>query len=185
MTPEQIAIVRGSVAAMGPSKDDLAAAFYRHLFGLDPSLREALTEQRDTQDALFTKTLTEIVDSMDSFGELVERSRSLGQALAAHGVRVSHYATGRAAIMAALEEVLGERFDSPTRGRVGARLQPGGRVHDGRRLAAVTLRRRSDQHCGVSFAKWLRIAPLRPISVGTRQQLSIGCSCLLLLRSKY
>lgn len=115
MTPEQIAIVRGSVAAMGPSKDALAAAFYRHLFGLDPSLREALTEHSDTEEPLFTKTVTEIVDSMDSFGELVEQSRGLGQCLAAYGVRVSHYATGRAAIMEALEEVLGERFDSVTR----------------------------------------------------------------------
>jgi hemoglobin-like flavoprotein len=99
---------------MGPSKDDLAAAFYRHLFGLDPSLRE-LTEQRDTQESVFTKTLTEIVDSMDSFDELVDQSRGLGQFLAAHSIRVSHYATGRAAMMGALEEVLGERFDSLTR----------------------------------------------------------------------
>lgn len=115
MTPEQIALVRGSAAAMGPSRDELASEFYRHLLALDPSLRGVLAEPRDTREAQFTKTLTEMVDSMNSFGDLVEQGRELGQSLAARGVRVTHYATGRAAIMAALEDVLGDSFDTPTR----------------------------------------------------------------------
>lgn len=115
MTPEQMALVRGSVAALGPSKEDLASQFYRQLLTLDPSLRDLLAGEREAQKASFAKGLTEIADSMSNFDELVTQTRGLGQCLARHGVRVSHYPTGRAALMAALEDVLGDRLDSSTR----------------------------------------------------------------------
>jgi hemoglobin-like flavoprotein len=115
VTPEQIALVRGSVAAMGPSKEDFAAEFYRELLTLDPSLRDLLPGKREAQEAGFAKGLTAIADSMTNVGELVTQTRELGQCLARHGVRVSHYPTGRAALMAALEDVLGDRLDSGTR----------------------------------------------------------------------
>jgi hemoglobin-like flavoprotein len=115
VTPEQIALVSQSVAAMGPSKEDLASEFYRQLLALDPTLRNLLAEDRQAQEAQFTKWLTEIVDSMTNFDGLVALTRGLGQYLAGHGVRVSHYPTGRAALMAALEDMLGARFDPATR----------------------------------------------------------------------
>jgi hemoglobin-like flavoprotein len=100
---------------MGPSKEDLASRFYRQLLTRDPSLQDLLPGERDAREAGFTKGLTEIVDSMSNFPELVAHTRQLGECLAQHGVRVSHYPTGRAALMAALEDVLGDRLDPGTR----------------------------------------------------------------------
>lgn len=115
MTPEQIALVKGSVDTLGPSKEDLASQFYRELFALDPTLRDLVSGHRQDREAQFTKQLTEIVDSMANFDGLVTQARGLGQCLAGHGVRVSHYPIGRAALMAALEDMLGDRFDPATR----------------------------------------------------------------------
>ena len=115
MTPEQVALVRRSVAALGPSKEDLAPQFYRELLALDASLRELLTEDPHSQEAQFTKRLTGIVDAMADFDGLVAQTRDLGRCLAGHGVRVSHYPAGRGALMAALEDVLGDRFDPTLR----------------------------------------------------------------------
>lgn len=115
MTPEQISLVRGSVAALGASKEALAAAFFRQLFARDPSLRASLPDEREAERTQFADELTGIVDSLTNLGDLVEETRGLGSYLAQHGVRVSHYATGRAALMAALDELLGEQFDPATR----------------------------------------------------------------------
>jgi hemoglobin-like flavoprotein len=100
---------------MGPSKEDLAPQFYRQLLAREPSLGDLLSEDRQGQEAQFTKRLTEIVDSMSNFDELVAQTRGLGQCLAGHGVRVSHYPTGRGALLAALEDILGDRLDPGTR----------------------------------------------------------------------
>jgi hemoglobin-like flavoprotein len=115
MTPEQLALVRDSYADLDTMRDELAPEFYRQLFALDPSLRALFRVDWAEQEAKFTKQLTDIVDSMANLDQLIEQTRALGQRHVTYGVKVSHYATVRAALLAAFAALLGDRFDDATR----------------------------------------------------------------------
>lgn len=115
MTPEQITLVRRSLEELGPTEENLASEFYRQLFEIDPSLRAFFANGTHVREAQFTRQLMEIVDGMTDFEGFSEETRHMGERNAEYGIRLSHYQAGRAALMAALEAVLGDRFDPATR----------------------------------------------------------------------
>jgi nitric oxide dioxygenase len=115
VTPEQITLVRRSLADLGPSKENLASEFYRQLFERDPSLRQFFANGSQVREAQFANHLTEVVDGIADFEGFSEETRHIGERNAEYGIRLSHYQAGRAALMAALEVLLGDRFDPATR----------------------------------------------------------------------
>jgi hemoglobin-like flavoprotein len=115
MTPEQIALVQSSFARVGPELEELAAEFYRQLFGRDPDLRALFSVDMAVQRVRFAEKLTEIVQSIARLDELLGHTRDLGARHVGYGVRVADYRTVGLALVDALAVVIGDAFDAPTR----------------------------------------------------------------------
>jgi hemoglobin-like flavoprotein len=110
VTPEQVALVQGSFAELGPRTRDLAARFYELLFEADPSLRSMFSSDPVVQESLFTSELAVIVRSIPDFGAFVARTRRLGRRHARYGVTYAHYEIAGRALLSALEDTLGSAF---------------------------------------------------------------------------
>jgi hemoglobin-like flavoprotein len=115
MTPEQITLVQSSFNRLGPDLPALTTRFYQELFQRDPALRSLFTTDMAEQRAKFAQKLTEIVRSMPRLGELLVHTRALGARHVAYGVRATDYQTVGDSLIAAIEAVLGEEFDTATR----------------------------------------------------------------------
>ena len=110
MTPDEVQLVQESFAALGDRTDDMAKAFYEHLFALDPSIRSMFSTDPAVQRKKFVDEMEEIVRSVPDLDRFVAETRDLGARHVAYGVRVAHYKTVGEALLAALQEVGGEAF---------------------------------------------------------------------------
>jgi hemoglobin-like flavoprotein len=115
MTPQQIALVRMSFAAVRPIADSAAALFYGRLFELDPSLRPLFKTDLHGQGRLLMQMIGLAVDNLDRLDELAPKLTSLGRRHAGYGVREAHYETVGAALLWTLEQGLGADFTPETR----------------------------------------------------------------------
>jgi hemoglobin-like flavoprotein len=115
MTPQQIALVRTSFAAVRPIADSAAALFYGRLFELDPSLRSLFKSDLHGQGRLLMQMIGVAVDSLDRLDELAPKLTSLGRRHAGYGVRNRHYDTVGAALLWTLEQGLGTDFTPEVR----------------------------------------------------------------------
>jgi hemoglobin-like flavoprotein len=115
MNPEQITLVHSSFARVSPQLEDLAAQFYRELFGRNPDLQALFSTDMAVQRVRFAEKLTEIVQSIPRLDELLGHTRELGARHVDYGVRVADYRTVGDALLDALAVVLGDAFDAPTR----------------------------------------------------------------------
>ena len=115
MTPEQITLVQSSFQRLGPQLPAMATRFYQELFARDPGLRPLFTIPIPEQEIKFAAQLTEIVRAMPRLDELLVHTRALGARHVAYGARAADYQTLGNALLAALEAVLGDSFDAPTR----------------------------------------------------------------------
>jgi hemoglobin-like flavoprotein len=114
VTPEQLALVRDSYSELDAKMDEMAPEFYRQLFALDPSLRAMFMVDWPEQEAKFTKQMTEIVNALGDLERLMEQTMALGLRHVAYGVKPSHYATVRTALLNTFGVLLGDRFDAAT-----------------------------------------------------------------------
>ena len=109
MTPEQIALVKSSMAALSGG-DDVVRCFYDRLFELAPETRALFPESLDAQRVSFLATLRELVDSLDELPDLALQGRALGARHRGYGVRAAHYRAVRTALIEALSASLGDAF---------------------------------------------------------------------------
>jgi hemoglobin-like flavoprotein len=110
MTPEQVAMVRTSYASLGDATT-MAGGFYARLFASDPSAEELFTDGPDVMAGKFAAELEALVEAISSFGDLAARARDLGTRHAAYGVQTTHYHAACEALIGALAEHLGERWN--------------------------------------------------------------------------
>ena len=115
MTPEQLALVQSSYQRLGARLPAMASRFYQELFRRDPALRPLFTTDMAEQQVRFALKLTEIVQALPVLEELLVHTRALGARHDAYGVRAADYQTLGTALLDALEAVLGDDFDAPTR----------------------------------------------------------------------
>jgi hemoglobin-like flavoprotein len=115
VTPEQVALVQGSFADLGPRTGDLAARFYRLLFEADPSLRSMFSADPRVQESVFASELAVVVRSILRFDEFVARARELGARHVGYGVTYAHYEIAGGVLLVALEETLGPAFTQEVR----------------------------------------------------------------------
>jgi hemoglobin-like flavoprotein len=116
MTPDQTALVEASFRQVAPIAEPAAAIFYRILFDLDPALRP-LFAQADLrqQGRKLMAAIGFVVGNLRNPNALLPAIAALGQRHAGYGVQPSHYATVGAALLATLQEGLGESFTPATR----------------------------------------------------------------------
>jgi hemoglobin-like flavoprotein len=112
MTTEQIHLIRQTFDLVAPMADSVAAAFYRRLFELDPSLRSMFPPVLVEQGRKLMQMLGAAVGMLDRPQQLIPVLESLGKRHAGYGVRDEHYDTVGEALLWTLERGLGQVFTS-------------------------------------------------------------------------
>jgi hemoglobin-like flavoprotein len=112
VTPEQIALVEGTVATVDLRV--VATDFYRRLFAADPTLESMFTREPAEQAQVFGTELAEIVTSIRSLDSFDTRVRALGARHRLYGVRAGHYRLMGEALLAALGAALGPAWTEET-----------------------------------------------------------------------
>ena len=103
MTPDQLALISRSAAAVAEQPRPFAEIFYGHLFTLAPEVRSLFP---DNMEELFIKLVDELsflggaAGDLDSF---VTRARDLGRRHHGYGVTVDHFGPVEEALLHALE----------------------------------------------------------------------------------
>ena len=111
MTPERRQLVINSWKSLAPAYAEAGAAFYRHLFELDPSLRPLFSSAiLDGQTMKFMAMMEMLVHWLDAPERLVPVAKELGARHLGYGVHDEHYSRATAALLAMLEERLADRF---------------------------------------------------------------------------
>ena len=108
MTPEQIELVR-QVAARAAASPAFAAAFYERRFEVAPEATQ-MFEDLEAQQRKLTDELGAMVELLGDLSALDGRAAELGARHRGYGVSAVHYRYARDAMLAALEEVLGDDF---------------------------------------------------------------------------
>ena len=106
LLPEERAILYNSykkVAAAGPVLTDL---FYRHLFEIDPSLRELFPASMAMQGVKFRLKLNFILLAIDHPDNLAEILRTLGERHTGYGVKPEDYPKFAESVLWAVKQYL-------------------------------------------------------------------------------
>lgn len=115
MTPEQIALVRGSFAGLAAGGSPLAAPFFAQWRALNPTVDERLDLGVRMDESAFRLELAGLVGSLPDADRLRRRARRIGGRPGMAAMRPSDYSTGRLALVTVVEQALGPRLDASTR----------------------------------------------------------------------
>ena len=116
MTPDQTALVESSFRHLAPVGEAAAGLFYRTLFLLDPSLAP-MFDRSDLhqQGRKLMAALGFVVGNLRRPEAMLPAIAELGRRHVGYGVRPEHYDIVGAALLATLEEGLGDVFTPATR----------------------------------------------------------------------
>jgi hemoglobin-like flavoprotein len=115
MTPQQVLLVRNSLAAASPQRNRLAGTFFAQLFARDPSLRFLFKGDLRALGAELYQGLAAITGSIDRLHPIVPALEWLAVRVSSRGVGERHFALITAALVATLEAGLGEAFTAEHR----------------------------------------------------------------------
>lgn len=115
MQAHQNALIQRSFDLLAPAADATAALFYRRLFERAPELRPLFIGDLGSQGRRLMEMIGAAVRLLDHPESLLPVLAKLGARHAGYGVRPGDYRRVGEALMATLDETLGERFDAPTR----------------------------------------------------------------------
>jgi hemoglobin-like flavoprotein len=110
MTPEQLAIIATDAHALEPHMEALTRAFSRTLSTRRPDLDALFQPSGADPVGEFADRLQGLLGALGDVETLVERGAALGAQHVRFGVRSTDYAIAGSALLAAVQEVLGQRF---------------------------------------------------------------------------
>lgn len=110
-----VAGIRSSFLLLQPHARVAGLTFYRHLFGMDPSLRGLFHHDIEDQSTNLMEMLGSAVGLLDQQAVLHRVLLSLGRRHAGYGVENRHYDTVGAALLETLAECLGGAFTADVR----------------------------------------------------------------------
>lgn len=113
ITPREVALVRKTIAE-SCSPHDIAAKLYPLLFELAPIVRPMFADV-EAQTTKMAKTILLMVQHLDALPLLEPLFEFLGKRHTASGVNSAMFDTLRIALLTALHQVLGEKFDAEMR----------------------------------------------------------------------
>ena len=102
MTPDAIAQIKRSHAAIAATPRQLSAYFYKELFTRAPGLRRLFPEDLTALQGHFESALALIIRNLDEMEALAESLRDLGAQHVHWGARPEDYATARESLVAAI-----------------------------------------------------------------------------------
>jgi hemoglobin-like flavoprotein len=113
MTTRQIEHVENTYATIRPAAAGFAVMFFRKVFAEDPSLRRLFRGDLQQHGQELIDMLGVAVASQRDFEQLLPEVVALGQRHFAYGVKPRDYATGAAALLSTLEQVLSQQSFTP------------------------------------------------------------------------
>jgi NAD(P)H-flavin reductase/hemoglobin-like flavoprotein len=111
---DMVAVVRESFAAVASRADELTQLFYGLLFHIAPETRDLFPASMETQRTRLLRALIHFVQMADRPDELAEFLRQLGRDHRKFGVVGEHYAKVGEALVGALKEISGPRWNAET-----------------------------------------------------------------------
>ena len=113
MTSRQIEQLENTYATIRPAAAGFALMFFRKLFAGDPSLRRLFRGDLHQHGQELIDMLGIAVGSLRDFETLLPEVVALGQRHIAYGVQPRDYATGAAALLWTLEQMLSQQAFTP------------------------------------------------------------------------
>lgn len=111
MHPDTLRLVQESWARLSENRDALARQFYENLFDLAPEARALFAHTNfDTQREKLVQMLGDVVRMMDDPERCIPELAALGRRHVGYGAAAGHYDAVGAALLAALEQSLGDEF---------------------------------------------------------------------------
>ena len=108
MTPEQIRLVQQSAPVLMPRSDSWSTAFYDELFRTNPEVRPLFPADLTLLRAKFTDEIAALLELIGDLAGFEERASRLGANHAGYGVRAAHYRASSTALIAAIDQALGD-----------------------------------------------------------------------------
>lgn len=102
MTPDQIAIVQRSFAAVVPRADAVARTFYDRLFAAEPALRTLFAADMREQRSKLMLTLGTVAQRLHAIETILPTVRALAHRHVGYGAEPRHYGLVGAALLDAL-----------------------------------------------------------------------------------
>jgi len=115
MTPDQIASVQATLAAIESDLSRIAGDFYTELFVRHPEMRPLFTNDIDGQREKFAAEMLQIGMSLDQLDDLRARTADLGRRHRGYGVRSAHYGQVRDVLLDVLARSFGDDFTDDDR----------------------------------------------------------------------
>jgi hemoglobin-like flavoprotein len=115
MTPEQVLLVQASWEELEPLSAKLGEVFYERLFKRVPEARALFSQSPQEQGIALMAMLGVAVNMLDRLDRIDPLMRTLGALHAARGVKLSHVAPFREALLETLGYVLGPAFTGQVR----------------------------------------------------------------------
>ncbi len=115
MNQQQIALVRETFKQVEPIAQEVGDLFYTRLFEIDPALRQLFRGDMKRQALMLMTVIGLAVRGLDQPERITEAVGELGRRHERYGVRVEDYHTFGAALLWALEQVLGDKFTPEVR----------------------------------------------------------------------
>ena len=112
MNAKQIALINSSFEQLAPAAEQMAAAFYRRLFELDPTLQPLFQHDIALQGRKFMTMLVVVVRGLDTLDRLLPDVENLGRRHVAYGVSDTHYQIVEVALLWAIQDRLGTHWTS-------------------------------------------------------------------------
>lgn len=114
LTPDEIALVRASVAAVEPLAGEVTVYFYAILFARHPQVRDLFPANMDVQRDRLLRGLLRIVDLVDDPDNLVDFCTRLGRNHRKFGALSEHYPAVGACLLDALARHAGPAWSPET-----------------------------------------------------------------------
>src|SRR3954470_6347771 len=106
MNTKQIALIHSSFEQLAPAAEQLAAAFYRRLFELDPTLQPLFQHDIALQGRKFMTMLAVVVRGLDALDRLLPDVENLARRHVAYGVSDTQYQIVEVALLWTIQEHL-------------------------------------------------------------------------------
>lgn len=115
LSQDHIIAIRNSWSRVAADRQRAGALFYSTLFRLAPDVRPLFPAEMRGQELKLVNTLGVVVDSLHSLEDILSEVESLGVSHRGYGAEPAHYAVVGEALIATLQEALGDEFTADTR----------------------------------------------------------------------
>jgi hemoglobin-like flavoprotein len=115
LSQDTISKVQSSFSVVAMDAPTFTAAFYDHLFQLDPSLRPLFKGDLPEQGRKLAAMLATVVRGLHELPAIVPAAKALAARHATYGVQRVHYETVGRALLETLDAQLGERMTPEVR----------------------------------------------------------------------